>query len=393
MRMEKEELFFLRVLADYINKRTTQVPDGLDWSVLKIIGQAQQLSGVIYHQCKNSIMRSELSNTEKNRWKTTYLYNSFLFSKRLTLLSQIEEAFLKESIAYLIFKGTEVAKLYSVPAQRTMCDSDILVHEREKKKACDVLKRLGFDVDASTPNEWHAAKNEIGLELHHGLIYDHSVELKPIQAWGNKVWDYVSINKDKAQCKLDLTYHLVYTLLHLRKHLLFEGVGFRQFMDVAVLSIQPEVNWQHAELWFKELNLEKFAGTCFAFCSRWFDVKIPVLKLELEEAVYNELTEIIIKGSAYGSHGKEKTENVVFNAMRFSKTSSVQSILKHAFLPYKIMRTIPYCKFIDGRPYLLPVAWCWRLFYRIGRVVPLLKGAYDSETKKKKEDMLSKLGL
>ena len=46
LKMEKEKLFFLRVLADYMNKRPTQVPDGLDWSILEDIGQAQQLTGM-----------------------------------------------------------------------------------------------------------------------------------------------------------------------------------------------------------------------------------------------------------------------------------------------------------------------------------------------------------
>lgn len=274
-----------------------------------------------------------------------------------------------------------------------MGDLDILVHEGDKQRACDVLKRLSFDVDISSPKEWHVVKNEIVLELHHSLIYDYSVEKEAIQAWGNKVWDYVSKQNDKSQCKLDLTYHLVYILLHLRRHLLIEGIGFRQFMDVAVLAIQPEINWHQADLWFKELKLEVFAATCFAFCSCWFDVKIPAHKLELEEAFYNESTNKILNGGVFGSHDKETTENVVFNEIRFSNISSVQWVLNHAFLSYKVMRTIPYCKFLDGRPYLLPVAWGWRFVYRIGRVIPLLKGAFDSETIKKKEDMLSKWGL
>ena len=391
--MEKEKLFFLQVLADYMNKRPTQVPDDLNWSVLKDIGQAHQLIGVIYHQCKNSILQSGLPDTEKNTWKRSYMYNFLLYSKRMALLNQIDAAFHKENIPYLIVKGTEIAKYYSAPAQRTMGDIDLLVHEQDKQSACEALTKLGFEMDTRYSNEWKGFNNIIAIELHHRLVYDLNFELKSIQYWGDAVWKYTIEQKDKTQRKLDLTYHLVYTLLHLRKHLLMEGVGFRQFMDVAVLAIQPEINWHQAELWFKELELEKFASVCFAFCSRWFDIKIPANKLGLEETFYNESTEKIMNGGVFGSHDKETTENIAFNEMRFSKATSVQGILKHAFLPYKKMRVLPYCKFLDGRPYLLPVAWGWRFIYRMGKVVPLLKGAYDSETIKKKEDMLSKWGL
>lgn len=73
--MEKEKLFFLQVLADYMNKRPTQVPDGLDWSILEEIGQAHQLTGVIYHQCRNSITESDFPNAEKIKWKRSYCYS------------------------------------------------------------------------------------------------------------------------------------------------------------------------------------------------------------------------------------------------------------------------------------------------------------------------------
>ena len=396
--MEKEKQFFLQVLADYMNKRPTQVPGDLDWSVLKEIGQAHQLTGVIYHQCKNSIVQSGLPDVEKVKWKRSYMYNFLLYSKRMALLKQIDEAFQKENIPYLIVKGTEIAKYYSVPAQRTMTDSDLLVHAEDKQHACDVLAGLGFKMDSRYPHEWPGLKNDIAIELHHKLIYDYSVELESIRNWGETVWENVVKHSNKVQCELNLTYHLVYTMLHLRKHLLQEGIGFRQFMDVAILALQPGINWQQVELWISEFNLDKFSQICFAFCRKWFDCQIQYGNVELDEDFYNEITKKIIAGGVFGSQENETKENnvkenIIFNEVRFAKSSSTLRILKRFFLPYNVMRTVTYCKFLDGRPYLLPVAWCWRLVYRFGKVVPLLKGAYDSETIKKKEDMLAKWGL
>ena len=88
-------------------------------------------------------------------------------------------------------------------------------------------------------------------------------------------------------------------------------------------------------------------------------------------------------------------ENAVFNEVYFTKTSRTKGFLGWAFLPYNEMRGRSYCKFLNGRPYLLPVAWCWRFIYRVytGNLVPLLKGAFGSETIKKKEGRLSEWGL
>ena len=396
--MQKEKAFFLQILADHLNKRKTVVPEDLNWQELEIMGQNQQLSGIIYHQCKNSIIRSDLPEEAKTKWRLGYVYNSFLYSKRMALLSQFDKEFQKENIKYLIFKGTEVAKFYPVPAQRTMSDLDFLVREEDKQKSCHVLRRIGFEMDTSEPVEWKGSKNDMQIELHHRLIYNYykSVELESFQAWGDTVWQHVIEKRNKVQCELDLTYHLIYVLLHLRRHFLEAGVGFRQFMDVAVLGSRPEINWEQAKLWLKELGLEKFSQVCFELCKRWFCVKIPNAGSELQENFYNDATEKIFNNGVFGSIDKKYNENIIFNEARFTKSFGTYSIFKLVFLPYNEMKGKFYCKFLIGRPYLLPVAWCWRciyLLYSRKNIVSYLKGAYNSETIKKKEDMLSRWGL
>ena len=391
--LDKEKKFFLQILADYLNERTTAVPDNLNWHVLVKIGQDQQLDGIVYHQCKNSIAQADLPMETKMKWKQVYVYNFFWNLKRRALLNQIDAEFQKESIPYLIFKGTEVAKFYPVPAQRTMNDSDFLVRAEDKQRACNALVKLGFNMNPNLSNEWTGIKEELEIELHHRLIYDLNIELPSIRNWGDEVWIHAIKQGNQVQHKLDITYHMVYTLLHLRKHLLIEGVGFRQFMDVAVLASQPDINWLQAESWLDELSLKKFSQVCFAFCKRWFDVQIPISKFELGEEFYSFFTQKMLSGGVFGLKNKETTENIVFNEKRFAKSSSLYGILRHAFLPYQVMRVLPYCGFLDGRPWLLPVAWCWRFMYRIGKLVPLLKGAYGNETIKKKEDELSNWGL
>lgn len=395
--MLKEKDFLIQVLADYLNKKVTAVPDDLDWNVLEKISLDQELSGIIYHQCKKSIIRSDLPEEAKTNWRQGYLYNSFLYVTRLALLRKIDKEFQKENIAYVIFKGTEVASFYPVPAQRTMGDLDLLVHPEDKQRAFEALTRLGFKMKLKTSDEWITEKNEMIIELHHKLIYAHSIEWEIIQTWGNRVWDYAADQKNIIQRKLDLTYHLVYLLLHLRKHLLENGVAFRQFMDVAVLASQPGINWKQAESWLKELDLTKFSQTCFAFCERWFGVTIQTGKIKLQEDFYNGFTEKIFAGGMFGLNDQDNKDNAIYIKMHYAKStgSGVNAFLNHAFLPYKEMCDLPYCSFLSGRPYLLPVAWCWRLVYKVykGNLIPFLKGAYDSDTIKKKEDMFAKWGL
>ena len=396
---QREKSFFLQVLADFLNGIETVVPDNLDWAILKEIGLAQQLNGVIYHQCKKSIAKSNLTTIEKNKWKLSYTYNSFLYSKRLALLEKIESEFQRQNITYLIVKGTEIAKFYPVPEQRTMSDTDLLVHVEDKQRAHDALINLGFNMNTNLPNEWVGVKNKLEIELHHSLIYDKTGEFEYIQAWGDKVWDYANRIDGRIRLELELTYHLLYVLLHLRKHFLFTGVGFRQFMDVAILAVQPEINWNQADLWFKELKLEKFSKVCFAFCQRWFNIKIPFETIKLDEDFYQVTTEKTFTGGLFGTNNKDYKDKIIFNEVRFSKSTGTSYILKRLFLPYKEMCNIAYCSFLIGRPWLLPIAWFWRLMYVFytGRFIPFVKATvkatHDKTAIKNNEKSFSDWGL
>ena len=107
--------------------------------------------------------------------------------------------------------------------------------------------------------------------------------------------------------------------------MIIKGVGFRQFMDAAVLASQPEINWKQAELWLKELHLVKFSQICFAFCRRWFDIKIPAGKLELSDDFYNEFTETMLAGGVFGGNDEKFTGNAVFNEAYFVKSSQIDT--------------------------------------------------------------------
>ena len=45
------------------------------------------------------------------------------------------------------------------------------------------------------------------------------------------------------------------------------------------------------------------------------------------------------------------------------------------FPSYKKMKNIPYVKFIDGRPYLLPFGWVYRIIYNLKNKKDFIKEA------------------
>lgn len=65
------------------------------------------------------------------------------------------------------------------------------------------------------------------------------------------------------------------------------------------------------------------------------------------------------------------------------------------FPPYGDMQLIPWYSFVDGRPWLLPVAWIYRLFYclrhKSGHSMALLEEPYTCRREgiKERQAMLS----
>lgn len=65
--MTKEQMFLIQVLADHINGRKTDNGAGLEWMELNHIAKKQQVSGILYSQCKSIINNpSVLSELQKS---------------------------------------------------------------------------------------------------------------------------------------------------------------------------------------------------------------------------------------------------------------------------------------------------------------------------------------
>ena len=137
------------------------------------------------------------------------------------------------------------------------------------------------------------------------------------------------------------------------------------FMDVAaVIKNDPGLNWLWIEEKLESLKMGKFSKICFALCDIWFGVKSPIPYEALDEEFVEEATEKIFGNGIFGFNDKSNRNNVTINSIikngKARKLSRVQMVLRHMFPRYIHMRYIPYYSFVEGRPWLLPIAWIYR---------------------------------
>lgn len=176
-------------------------------------------------------MLQQIARLNKIRTKNDIVNREMLF-----FLAQMDA----NSIDYVVMKGQTIAALYPHPEVRTSGDVDFLVKEgyeeiRRKFESC-----LGIVLSPKSRyvKEVSFRLNSIVYELHTYLItfgsslnaryWDNLIE----QSWNERY--YVDIQGSKVRV-LPPTIYVVYVFLHLFFHFLREGVGLRQFCDLAVM--------------------------------------------------------------------------------------------------------------------------------------------------------------
>ena len=354
--MTPEKEFFLSVLSDHIWGRKTNPCDDINWDIISTISHSHQLEGIIYYQCKSFLPQIFCSSFEK-----AYLSTLFHYSNNNYIIKELTVELEKAHIPFLTVKGMDVANCYPVPALRTMGDIDILVHIEDKEQAGQVFEKMRFQLVEKSPDyTWTYTLNGMQYELHHYLIYQETVTRKEQAEFFNKYWSY---SKNEH---LDWSFHFLFLLAHLRKHLMNRGVGFRMFMDLAVVIQKQALNWPWIEEKLYELNMTEFACVCFAMIKKWFSVSAPMLSPALEEDFVEQETEWIFTNGIFGFGGNNENNNVVNEWATKGNEPRVFPRLRMAckilFPSYQDMKSFPSYRFIKDKPWLYPVAWLFRIY-------------------------------
>ena len=360
--MIQEKEFFLRVLSDHLAGRKTVSAAGLDWEKIVAYANTQQLGGIVEMQCRGFMSNDALVCLKKKRNAAIYCYKKYQAA-----LDEIGEAFHTMGISFFVVKGLDVAQYYPLPALRTMGDCDIVVPHHQMRDAVAEMKRMGFAGESEdTAQQWGASRHGMTFELHDALVQHGEFTNRRQRTFFNCFEQYVDGGR------LDRSFHFLFLLMHLRKHFLNYGAGFRQFMDLAVMiQKEPALDWRWIEENLSALKLRNFAHNCYALLERWFGISAPVEYAALEKDFYEEITEQVFSGGVFGMDDENNLNNAAKTAL--ARTSGplwlrrIRRMMRDIFPSYQMMRGYSGCEYLYDRPYLLPVAWVQRIFMLLGK--------------------------
>lgn len=364
--MTAEQKLFLRLLADYVQGRPSEKPAGqVDWDAAAAYAEEQALGGILYVQCRDFLPGDSPALQRLHRQFFSAVYGAVNGG---CAMAQAAERLERAGVDYMPFKGGVVKDYYPHPQLRTMGDLDVLVRERDKETADLAFRELGYARYVDNHAVWTYTQRSVMFEVHNVLFYEYLANSVDYRAYFGTIWDTALPGDGKGEYRPEPNRHFLYLLCHTAKHIINSGVGFRAYLDLVFMARQEKAldwNWLEGEL--ERLELLTFARTCFALCRRWFGAEMPLEDVVLDEEFFREVTEKTFRDGTFGLHNEQNEAAHSAKEIRraeepYWKTTLALTV-KKLFPPYRDMQLIPWYSFVDGRPWLLPVAWVYRWFY------------------------------
>ena len=344
---KKEKLsnisYLLNLLSSGVNKTSLTLPADVDFEFIFNFAKLHNVENVVFYAIENK--GYPIEDNLYRHWKELKAKNLHKTLIQEMEINEISNAFKKNNIEFLSFKGFWLSKFYPAIDYRSMTDLDFLIKD-DFKGAKTVLESLGY-THSKTPNseELIFEKQPFSVvELHRDLIDIYT----PFYKYYKDI--FKRCKKENSQYFLTDEDEYIYTFVHLYKHFSLAGCGIRNILDIYLLNkkLLPSLSETYIENEFKKLNLTSFHKEISQIAEKWFSGKA------IENFTKNEL--YILSSGAYGTE-----QNIKDNDKKGK--SKIAYVFSRIFPPLKRMQFFyrPLIKY----PFLLPVFYVYRWIKRL----------------------------
>lgn len=308
-------------------------------------------------------------------FEQVYLGCTLIQEKFHHLESMITEWFNSYEIKHLFIKGAILSKLYPDEALRLRGDIDVVVCPEDYFRAQKLLQEKGFLYLDDCGHHTEYQYEHLLVELHQSLFEEQDIFYKYFQ-------DVFAHAKQQASYlyTLDPTYHYLYCLAHLNKHLA-TGEGIRYILDFYHMLQKWDLGLELAEE-VKKLNLEQLhqsvQGAIYIITNQFFikdyDVKGG-----------KDLIDHMLKKGVHAKNEDVSKAAVSYQFFLFSNQSKFKFLFETLFLANKEHRKRIYPK-LSKYWILYPVLFLHRFFYlTIFKMPNLIKILFSNKKKVEKE--------
>ena len=391
--MNKEQEYLIRLTAAYLNREKIRLRNDIDYRALFKEAVNHNLFGVAFCAVAGCENKNEvIDKGDLNRYQALFTDSIYNYNLILKVYGDIVNALKGAEIRFVPFKGVVLKDYYPVPETRSMGDIDILIDPDKNSAANDALTKAGFKCLNSSGHEWVYNKNGIEAEIHTSILNGKTGKNSAKEYFADAI-NHADFSK--AEGRFSDEYHFEFLIAHVAQHFVDFGAGIRMILDLAVMLKTCNIDISRVLTDLETAGLEKFAKTMLTVCFKWYGYGKDFGK-DTKEA-----EDFIASHGTFGFKGRNLSAVVMRKEFENGKTGGpVLRKLRLLFPPYNRMRELPYIKFIDGRPYMLPAAWIYRVIYNLknrkSRMMQTAKGLSDKDSENeaiKEFEFFKEIGL
>ena len=266
----------------------------------------------------------------------------------------VAKNFEKEGFRACLLKGQGLALCYPDPSLRYPGDIDIWVDTSRDA----VVNRIQSDFLRVTCVDYVNCHveffNDTDVEVHFRPTYMFNpFTNRKVQKWmrENKDAQMSHIDKSLGFSYPTIGFNLVFSLIHIYRHVFLEGIGLRQLMDYySILSHSNVKERNEAMTTLQSFGLNKFVGSVMFVLQKVFGMDSSYLLCEVNTGDGSFLLSEILQGGNFGKF--DDRNRYVSNEQKVKKTA------------VNIKRNMRFLKHYPSEVVWMPFFkiwhWCWR---------------------------------
>lgn len=238
-----------------------------------------------------AMMKTERKNNIQNE-KVTLLINEFR----------------KIGLHPILMKGQSLATEYSNPIHRTCGDIDLFFRKKgEVEKAIEWAKCYGKCTNEQHEHDYPFIWNGEVVELHYwmALLYNKKYNriLQDIieNEYRNEKVNIVPIDGIGIET-VPVTLYVLYQMVHISFHFLNDGIGLRQFCDLALYmrNHHDEIDFVKLNKWIHNLGMNQLAELYATFMCKKLGLETSAVPWNTESPYLGILCDDIFAGGNFG---------------------------------------------------------------------------------------------
>lgn len=359
MHLDDVHATLLSIMRRSLWKSQEKLPT-VDWQSVEETAQKQGVLSLLYLGVNQ--MDTGIPYERVRMWRGAMLAgvlrNEQLNAEQQVLLKLLNE----RSIRAVILKGTSVARFYPYPDARCLGDIDLLIDSSSLTTVDQILRVEGYR-RVVHDHEFHISylKGEITVEVHYAASdVPNKAGGKAAQTEMSNFLNcaHLAVLDDMEFPVLCDSHQALMQLLHMERHMMDGGIGFRQLCDWAVFVAKSDANhWcGYSVDMLKKCGLFTYASVITKTCVRYLglDKEKTTWCLDVSDSLVDEFMLDVFRGGDMGKADVENSSDLFTN--RSTLGDENQNAIKGMITT---LNKLSYKSFPITKKYKILLPFCW----------------------------------